>query len=440
MPRPKDPTQSGASNPSVDTHRTPADIESAAVPEKPEKATDPRSERLAEIAAKRQASEAAEIDLHAGQDSPPNAGEEIDPEEQARRNDPERRAIQDAVYAEATEGLEPGEEEGDDDIEDLLGEDEIVASEEESEQDPTQLVDREDGTPSDAEGELPVYLKNGVPTVKLKVNGEELEMEYSKVKGIVQKNLLAEVRLRAVNEQERVVEAERIRLEDLARVLAERERTLGDNLTKSHLPTGAETDAGAETRAKALVHSLFHGTEEEAVSAATEVLAQSGSPTAGLDPTALIAQAKTEAKNEVLSEINARDAVNAEARLTAELERGMGLVQKQYPKVLQDDFLFSLVDKRTEVLAEDHPGWSPSQVMVEAAREISEAMVSGATASGVDIPARKARKDKLKPVPLTRPGAKFSKQTEAEPDTSPESVIARMREDRMALSGSFVKR
>lgn len=288
---------------------------------------------------------------------------------------------------------------------------------------------------SKSQTDLPVYLKDGVPHVKLKINGEEREMRWDKVQSIAQKNVLADDRLRRVADKEK-------QLQSREEQLAQREQQIQERL--AHLPAqGVEQDESSiEQAAQDFIDGLFDGTKEEAVQKSAAFLRRMAS-TPQQDLGALTQQAVEAAKAEARSVLEQRDAAQHEQSFNDSMRRGFTAVSERYPSLLEDDVLFDMVDRRTESIAAAEPDLEPEQVIQRAAEEVAERLnlkARGTQSEDSTIPpasgnSRQERKEQLKPVPASRiPGARQPRQEEKPVDNSPKAVIDRMAQSREALA------
>lgn len=292
-----------------------------------------------------------------------------------------------------------------------------------------------DDTTKSTAGEPPIFEKDGVQMMRLKVNGEVIEMPVDKVQGIAQKNLLADSRLRQATELQK-------QLQQQVQEANAKATSVKDSLTQLPKSTGVEVDKQAiEAFSKDFIKTLFQGTEEEAIAKFIEFQSRGQS----VDIEALIEQARETAKQEAISAVRAERQQSEQERLTADMTKGWQDLVKEYPDLQTDEVLFSMVDRRTEDLAADHPDWSPSKVMMEATREVASRMGIQPKSAGkkptptpASAPAastRTARKENLVPVPRSQAGVRTPVNKEKPIDMSAEAVARRMQESRQALAG-----
>jgi hypothetical protein len=304
--------------------------------------------------------------------------------------------------------------------------------------------------PTTTSPESPIFVKDGVQMVKLKVSGNVIERPLTDVVGIAQKNLLADRRLREATELQK---AAQIRLTEIDA----RETALNARSTQLPTSSGAEVDkADIDSFSKDFIQALFRGTPEEAEAMVTKF--QTRFSGAGIDTKALIAEAaeiaRQEAKNALLSD----KATQQQQALDADMQAGWSSLTTDFPEIVTDDVLYSMVDRLTEDLAQEHPEWKPSQVMAKAAetvasrvglKKVSERTPAPAPASTAgDSPAstatpkpdtaalRHMRKVRLPQMPQALAGTRTPAKTAIVVDTSPAAVGKRMQEHRAALKGA----
>jgi hypothetical protein len=312
-----------------------------------------------------------------------------------------------------------------------------VASPENLEETPAQSEtgaesESEEGKPKEGQSEdhsEPYYLKDGVPTVSLKVKGETIELPWDRVKGIAQKNILAENRLRQAAEAER-------NLVNREEIVVQREREL-ESKSLTHPPkSGVADNVDLSDLLDETTAALFDGEKEDARAKLEKLISAIRVPT-GLDPAQLDKQIQQKATDTAISVLREEKAAEQEKTLNSALRDGLEQLTKQFPQVMQDDVLFSLVDRRTQDLTDLHPDWTPQQVMLTAGKEIQDLTGSGTGIPQVaNSPERQARKEDLRVVPANRVSATKQPPPDApEVDTSPAGVIARMKADRGAVAG-----
>jgi len=291
------------------------------------------------------------------------------------------------------------------------------------------VQDVEDPKPKGVD-EPPVFDKDGVPHMRLKVNGEVVELPVEKVKGIAQKNILADNRLRQATETQRKAEELRVNLEA-------QQAKLQNSLTQ--LPKkGVEVDEEQlKAFSKDFVNALFRGTVEEAEEKFTAFqMRQVESGRAPIDIDDLMERVTETVDKRARDVIEQEKLKQKQSEENADITYGYEQLKSKYPALLQDDFLFDVVDLRTEALRAEHPEWKPSQVMMAAAEEVMSRFpaATAPTPPSTDKP-RSDRKANLKPVPAVRSGYQRAPAPEAKGPKTQAQVVEDMKQRRMALSG-----
>jgi hypothetical protein len=278
--------------------------------------------------------------------------------------------------------------------------------------------------------EPPIFDKDGVPYMRLKVEGKLMEMPVDKVIGIAQKNLTADNRLRSATEKLREAE-------QLAESLKDQQAKLKSSLTQPPQSKGVEVnDEQIEGFSKDFINALFRGTQEEAIEKFTKFqkdLLVKGQPMMDIDD--LMARVSETAEQRATAAYEARVKQDRAAAEEADIQKGYSQLQQQYPELLTDDLLFGALDRRTEDLRVLHPELSPSQIMLQAAKEVSERFKTPTATPTPATPINKqVRKDALKPVPTPRSGVARPSAEPRGPKT-PQQIAEEMKQRRAALSG-----
>lgn len=310
-----------------------------------------------------------------------------------------------------------------------------VAIENQKEETPTESPGEagESGQPKEGPGsdaDQPYYLKDGVPTVALKVKGETIELPWERVKGIAQKNILAENRLRQAADAER-------NLKDREALVLKREEELESKSLTLPPAQGVEDNVDLGPLLDETTTALFDGDKKDARATLEKLIMAARLPTGNNPPALTVQQIKKEATDTAISVLRQEKAAEQQEQYKAQLRDGLAQLTEQFPEVMQDDVLFSMVDRRTQDLAEEHPDWTPQQVMLSAGKDIQDRMGNPQKPTSVtESPDRQARKEDLRVVPANRISATQQPAPEAvEIDSSPAGVIARMKADRGAIAG-----
>jgi hypothetical protein len=278
--------------------------------------------------------------------------------------------------------------------------------------------------------ESPIFEKDGVQYMKLKVDGELVEMPLDKVISIQQKNLTADNRLRLASEK--LKEADQLK----ADLLAQQERLKSSLTPPPTKKPGVEVnEEQIRNQANEFVNALFRGTQEEAVEKFAmfqkNQLAQGQSL---IDIDELIAKVTETTEQRVNATLEQRARKDREAAENEDIAKGYKALQENFSELLNDDVLFGALDRRTEDLRVVHPDLSPSQIMLMAAAEVKAKLSPGAPSPTPAVTDKQARKDALKPVPLTRSSAARPTPTNKGPK-SPTQIAEDMKRHRAALSG-----
>lgn len=292
--------------------------------------------------------------------------------------------------------------------------------------------DEQEGAPAEAEETPPVkaekaaaaveeeddflFEQDGKKVVKLKVNGEERLIPASEAKVILQKNVAADARLQEAAKQRRELEARE-------RAVQAREADVQAQALKLKTTATPSADAGdpdLDKSAEELADSLLTGTKEEVTARLKTVLKttrQAQAPV--IDQKALVKQTA-----ELVS------AETAERRKNEELGTAIKQFETDFPEIAADPALFAYADRVTDLVREEHPDWTPAQIMTESGKRTTAKFAPAAPAAG-DPPAsrdRQERKEKLRPLPASRAGKQVR---EAAPErTRPSDVVADMRKAR----------
>jgi hypothetical protein len=263
-----------------------------------------------------------------------------------------------------------------------------------------------------------IFLKDGKPALKLKVDGKESLVPLDTARATLQKHSAAEVRLQQAAEQRRAND-------ERAAQLAAKEAELNARSVKSQpsAPAAAD-DQGLREEAKALVSSLLTDSEDVAAEKLAKVLAktrQAATPQVSVDEVA--AKAAKAVKSEIAADESKRDQA-----------KGYLAFKGQYPEIERNPELFTIADSKTDAISKEHPEWGPSEVMLEAGRQTKEwlASLSGAAPIKPTPPPtndRQARKDNLRPMPPTR-SARVAAAKEAPVVETPADIVANMRKTR----------
>lgn len=259
--------------------------------------------------------------------------------------------------------------------------------------------------------------ENGKPMFKMIVDGEEVLMPLEQV------------------QKERQLEAaSRKRLEDAAnwdKDLTKREEQVRKNtealearvVAKEPPPDLDADDQDFKEEAREIFNTLI----EEDVEVASEKLAetlsgisQRASRQTPVD-SAVLVERTTEAVTKQLTE---KEAAVQLADREKDFADGLASFEEQYPDVFNDPKLYGAANNETILVAEEHPDWSPSQVIMEAGARTEKWYQSMTTPTlEEDHNDRQLQKDKLVAMPASRTGT-VPKQEEDRPETPAEILAA----------------
>lgn len=258
---------------------------------------------------------------------------------------------------------------------------------------------------------------NGKPMFKTLVDGQEKLIPLETARAQLQKHVSADIRLQTAATRNK-------ELDNRAAVIAAQERELQTRRTAPAV--AAVDDAALDTEATELVRSLVSEPEEKAAARLAKTLKtirQASVPQ--VDVKAIVKQAGDEAEARIV----ARDTAKA-------FDSGYKTFEQDYPEIVGDPDLFATADRKTDAIAEEHPEWSPEQVMSEAGRLTREWMkgqgmkVPAPPANGGQHPSnRQQRKENLRPMPTPR-AARPAAAVEQSATQSPSDAVAEMRKAR----------
>lgn len=117
------------------------------------------------------------------------------------------------------------------------------------------------------------------------------------------------------------------------------------------------------------------------------------------------------------------------------LTTGLSKFQATYPEMTEGSELYLIADRKTNAIVEEHPDWSPEQVMMEAGKQTRDWVVSigGKPAqrltNGGDPSKRQQLKQTLKPMPQSR-SARPAPANDENADQTPQDAMAEIRKSR----------
>ncbi len=183
-------------------------------------------------------------------------------------------------------------------------------------------------------------------------------------------------------------------------------------------------DASIDADATDLVRSLVSDSEAVAakkMAATLRKIRQGATPQ--IDVNAVARQAAHVARQEIAAEDTTRA-----------LATGLTKFQQAYPEMTEGSELYLIADRKTTAIAEEHPEWSPEQVMLEAGKQTRDWVTSigGKPVAKTVVklsPERQQLKQGLKPMPQSRSARPAPAQDE-NADQSPQDAMAEIRKSR----------
>lgn len=226
---------------------------------------------------------------------------------------------------------------------------------------------------------LPVYLKDGEYFTKLKVDGQEREVPYSRVQATMQKHEAADRRLQHATELLRNAEARE-------REAQERAAQLSRTVSQSPQGTG---DESLDSEASEIIDKLLDGDADTAKKDLAAALRKGRVPQ--IDPAAV----EERAARRALSAIE-------QAEWQRDLDQGQRMFLETYGSVINDPDLANIANQKTIQIMREKPYLKPSEVMKEAGDYVMEKFLGGrkpSTPNAGPDPQREERKRNLVPIP-----------------------------------------
>ena len=284
-----------------------------------------------------------------------------------------------------------------------------------------------------AQVELPpgVVQRDGEWFQELVIDGETVTQPYNQYLEQAQKFTAGDKRLRegvyfqkGLNTQKAELDAWQLRLDN-------QQATLSASATPENDPSATDDNSrNFDEEARSVVDGLFSGDTDNAVSAIKGLIessAQNGSPPVDAD------ELTTNAANLALEQIDQRNLEGQEALAKLDMQNAYRSFAEAYPNLVADDALFEKADLETELVAAEYPGWSVSEIMLEAGKRVTTQAGGEITSNASDNSGRLANKANLQPIPTIHSSAVPAAPSEAPTvDNSPAGVIRRMRAGRGA--------
>lgn len=250
------------------------------------------------------------------------------------------------------------------------------------------------------------------PMFKTIVDGQVRLIPLETARAQLQKHLVADQRLEQAANRRKELSTWETQLRQKEAALNSQSR-----------PAAPVDDKALETEAVELVRSLVSDPEVVAAQKLAKTLAKVRGTAPAVDVNAISRQAAQVAKQELAAE-------NIKRALTT----GLSEFQKSYPEIVEGSELYLVADRKTTAIAEEHPDWSPGQVMMEAGRLTREwvAELSGKPVGKTVVQMSQSRqqlKQSLKPMPSAR-SARPAAAADANEEPSAQDVLAEIRKSR----------
>lgn len=200
--------------------------------------------------------------------------------------------------------------------------------------------------------------------IDLKVDGkivQKTRKEVNEAGGVaaIQKSLSADQRLEAAIEQRRKLEEQGSELEQREQSLVDREKALDRRLQEledkiKNPPAPKVTDEQVAGLVDKFTSSVYSGKESDAKDALMEVITAVRSTQPDIDVSGIVQEAS--------------------ALAVFESERNLGKreMKRQYPGLFENKDLLSMTNRETTKLMQQHPDWSPYDIIMTAARNIDD--------------------------------------------------------------------
>lgn len=261
---------------------------------------------------------------------------------------------------------------------------------------------------------------NGKPMFKTLVDGQEKLIPLEAARAQLQKHLAADVRLQQAAAQRRENEARAAQLQKTEAEL--RARSTATRVAPIE-------DEALDRESVELVRSLVTEPEDKAAAKLAKTLKMIRQAQAPQIDVEAIRQEAVNVAKQTLAEDKAKTA----------LESGFETFTRDYQDIASDPELFAIADRKTEILAQEHPEWSPGQLMMEAGKQTREWMqslglTSKKSAGQPPVSNRQQRKEGLRPMPAPRTARPAQAPAESEGRQSAADVVAEMRKARGQFS------
>lgn len=225
-------------------------------------------------------------------------------------------------------------------------------------------------------------------TITIKVDGKEKSVPRSQVieSGVraLQKVESGDERLRKAADLQRQLQAQQ---QDLARREAEIQALAKRYEQEYHgKAPSAQEKADApdfEAKARAIANAIYEGDEDAVVKALTEYLPGREGATPP-DMSQMVQQAARQARDEALREIQ-------QAEVQREVEKAQEQFRNEFPALAARQEFIDMADAETLKVYEEHPDWSPSQIVTEAGRRTTDLLGQYAKQAGLSVKQERKR-------------------------------------------------
>ena len=260
-------------------------------------------------------------------------------------------------------------------------------------------------------GQYVVRDKSGKPMFKTLVNGEERLIPLDAARTQLQKHLAADIRMQQNAERQKQLEAREAAL-----------RQNEETFKRRQHPSAPVAPAFDDRKlANELVRSLVSEPEDKAAERMAETFRQIRQASAPqIDTNALVRQAADVAVKTIADRDNEKA-----------LKTGFDQFSQDYPDIVGDSDLFNLADKKTEVIAVEHPDWTQHQIMDEAGKQTRAWLksIGAPVKETAKAPSsNQQRKQNLVPMPQARTARPATAAPERE--QTPAEIVAEIRKQR----------
>lgn len=234
----------------------------------------------------------------------------------------------------------------------------------ENDEDPENKKPDDPADPDDKESESPVFMQDGQWMTRIKVDGEIKTVPYAKLQAAVQKMDAGDKRLEEANR--------------LMREVQQREQTLlngrkGAEQEKQPPAQGAEgqsqTENGKPNQETLDLINQYHEAllNGEDASVTNELLAKLATA-GGKQPEVDVDSLVNKVADRVTQQQADRDKTAAEAKRKEDMKSAYSAFSKKFKDIVDDPQLTEVADRLTITVAQEHPTYSPLEVMEEAGR------------------------------------------------------------------------